>query len=143
MKAESNPERAGLRCRRRSATISKASDNAARQKPNMPSPFPGMDPYLEDPAFWPDFHHTIITCWREIVADVLPDTYDARIGKRVNLTPLEPEVVKLISPDVSVSQKPGAKKTCSPGEAVAVLEPEIIPQSYVEQVHESYIEILH
>ena len=22
----------------------------------MPSPFPGMDPYLEDPWLWPDFH---------------------------------------------------------------------------------------
>ncbi|MBW3540169.1 MAG: DUF4058 family protein [Planctomycetes bacterium] len=26
----------------------------------MSSPFPGMDPYLEDPAFWPDFHSTFI-----------------------------------------------------------------------------------
>ncbi|MFN0055331.1 MAG: DUF4058 family protein [Planctomycetales bacterium] len=23
----------------------------------MPSPFPGMDPYLEDPGLWPDVHH--------------------------------------------------------------------------------------
>jgi hypothetical protein len=22
----------------------------------MSSPFPGMDPYLEDPAYWSDFH---------------------------------------------------------------------------------------
>ncbi|QWK12050.1 MAG: DUF4058 family protein [Thermoflexus hugenholtzii] len=22
----------------------------------MPSPFPGMDPYLERPDLWPDFH---------------------------------------------------------------------------------------
>lgn len=22
----------------------------------MPSPFPGMDPYIEDPAIWEDFH---------------------------------------------------------------------------------------
>ena len=22
----------------------------------MPSPFPGMDPYLESPDIWPDFH---------------------------------------------------------------------------------------
>ena len=24
----------------------------------MPSPFPGMDPYLEDPGLWPDVHQT-------------------------------------------------------------------------------------
>jgi len=27
----------------------------------MPSPFPGMDPYLEHPGSWPDFHHRLIT----------------------------------------------------------------------------------
>ena len=25
----------------------------------MPSPFPGMDPYLEKPALWPDIHQRI------------------------------------------------------------------------------------
>ena len=27
----------------------------------MPSPFPGMDPYLEDPHGWPDVHHEVIS----------------------------------------------------------------------------------
>ena len=27
----------------------------------MPSPFPGMDPYVERPAIWPDFHNRLIT----------------------------------------------------------------------------------
>ena len=26
----------------------------------MPSPFPGMDPFLEDPSFWPDVHLNLI-----------------------------------------------------------------------------------
>jgi hypothetical protein len=25
----------------------------------MPSPFPGMDPYLEAPDIWPDFHNAL------------------------------------------------------------------------------------
>jgi hypothetical protein len=108
----------------------------------MPSPFPGMDPYLENPAFWPDFHHTFISCWREVVADNLPDSYDARIGERVNLTQLEPDVVKLIYPDVAVSQGTPSKRAPAAG-GVAVLEPEVVPQTYVEEVRESYIEILH
>ena len=37
----------------------------------MSSPFPGMDPYLENPAFWPDFHFTFINYWREAIADAL------------------------------------------------------------------------
>jgi hypothetical protein len=26
----------------------------------MPSPFPGMDPYLENPEFWPGVHNRLI-----------------------------------------------------------------------------------
>jgi hypothetical protein len=31
----------------------------------MPSPFPGMDPYLESPEIFPDFHDSAITYLRE------------------------------------------------------------------------------
>ncbi len=27
----------------------------------MPSPFPGMDPYLEHPELWPALHHLLIS----------------------------------------------------------------------------------
>ena len=30
----------------------------------MPSPFPGMDPYLENPEIFPDFHDSFITYLR-------------------------------------------------------------------------------
>ncbi|HBE21084.1 MAG TPA: hypothetical protein DDW51_26675, partial [Cyanobacteria bacterium UBA11367] len=30
----------------------------------MPSPFPGMNPYLENPLFWSEVHHRFITAVR-------------------------------------------------------------------------------
>ena len=48
----------------------------------MPSPFPGMDPYLEDPAFWHDFHDSFVTFWSGALNEVLPDPYEARINNR-------------------------------------------------------------
>jgi hypothetical protein len=51
----------------------------------MPSPFPGVDPYLESQHYWPDFHATFINYWREAVADVLPDNYEVRIDERFSL----------------------------------------------------------
>ncbi|HEY9607995.1 MAG TPA: DUF4058 family protein [Allocoleopsis sp.] len=27
----------------------------------MPSPFPGLDPYLENPELWSEVHHRLIT----------------------------------------------------------------------------------
>ena len=49
----------------------------------MGSPFPGMDPYLEDPAIWPDLHHRLIS---RIAADLQPrlrPRYTARIDVRL------------------------------------------------------------
>jgi hypothetical protein len=103
-----------------------------------------MDPYLEDPAFWADFHHTFITCWREAVADALPENYDARVDESINLVQMSPEIVKLIHPDVAVSREPRrVKRSKSKGAATLVLEPVTIPHEYLEEVRQARIEILH
>ncbi len=48
----------------------------------MPSPFPGMDPYLEDPDMWPDFHVTFLVALRaELNLRILPERYVASIGE--------------------------------------------------------------
>ena len=51
----------------------------------MPSPFPGMDPYLEGQAFWRDFHSRFINSWCELLADQLPPNYEAWIDEQVRL----------------------------------------------------------
>jgi hypothetical protein len=45
----------------------------------MPSPFPGMDPYLENPGWWPDFHHFFISGLSEGLDEILPGRYIAEI----------------------------------------------------------------
>jgi hypothetical protein len=62
----------------------------------MPSPFPGMDPYLEDPAFWSDFHASFITYWRDALSDCLADNYEARIDEKVRLVEVAPPRRELI-----------------------------------------------
>jgi len=52
----------------------------------MPSPFPGMDPYLESDRLWPLFHHQLITCLYQILLPGLVDRYKARIGQRHYIT---------------------------------------------------------
>jgi hypothetical protein len=49
----------------------------------MPSPFPGMDPYLEIPAFFPGFHDRFIAYLSESVQAKLPEPYYAEMGDRV------------------------------------------------------------
>ena len=52
----------------------------------MPSPFPGMDPYLEDEALWPSFHHQLVLCLYQILLPGLVDRYRARVGQRTYAT---------------------------------------------------------
>ena len=52
----------------------------------MPSPFPGMDPYLEDEAYWPVFHHQMVMCLYQILLPGLVDRYRARVGQRHYIT---------------------------------------------------------
>ena len=50
----------------------------------MPSPFPGMDPYLEGEE-WTDFHTTFNTVMRELLNELLDPHYTVRVEKRVYL----------------------------------------------------------
>ena len=69
----------------------------------MPSPFPGMDPWLEDPAIFPDLHATLTTYLREALNAVLPPGYVATT-KRIVWT----EKAQKREPDVSLlADRPG------------------------------------
>ena len=50
----------------------------------MPSPFPGMDPYLESPEIFPDFHDSYTTHLREALQATLITT-DGRLARASGL----------------------------------------------------------
>ena len=108
----------------------------------MPSPFPGMDPYLEDPAYWPDFHATFINYWREELASRLPDHYEARLDEQVNLVQIPAEKTKRVRADVSVTRDAGVDSSPGVAVAVATLEPTTVPLLIEEEIRQTYIEIL-
>lgn len=64
----------------------------------MPSPFPGMDPFLEHPAIFPDFHDSFIPYLREHLQTRLPPPYFAALGQRVWIETSH----RSIGPDVAV-----------------------------------------
>lgn len=68
----------------------------------MQSPFPGMDPYLEDPAFWPDFHIEFTVALRDTLRRGLPPHYEARLNEQINLVDVSEASHKLIKPGVAV-----------------------------------------
>jgi hypothetical protein len=110
----------------------------------MSSPFPGMDPYLEDPAYWSDFHYTFINYLSEAIADQLPREYEANLGERQYHVELDPATRKRVYPDVAVADH-GANSppVATRDVASATLEPITIPLDVVEGPRETYVEILH
>ncbi len=49
----------------------------------MPSPFPGMDPYIEQHRLWPDFHDDLIGEIKRRLAAAVPERYVVRTGERL------------------------------------------------------------
>ena len=64
----------------------------------MPSPFPGMDPFLEDPAVFPDLHGRLIFCLSDALNATLPAPYFTGIASRVWVETSR----RRIEPDVNV-----------------------------------------
>ncbi|MGQ9656508.1 MAG: DUF4058 family protein [Fimbriimonadales bacterium] len=101
-------------------------------------PFPGMDPYLEDPALWGDVHHTLISALRRHISERLPEGYIALIQERVYLETLEGRQQYL--PDVSVGVVNREAQGHSPAGA-AVADAPVHIALHTEPVREPFIEI--
>jgi hypothetical protein len=105
----------------------------------MPSPFPGMDPYLVNPALWETVHHWLISGLAEQLSAVLPEPYWVAIEQRTYLA--GPEDLALVGrPDASVvgtaSPAPDA-----PG-GVATLAPAVeVTLPIADRIREGYLEI--
>jgi hypothetical protein len=70
----------------------------------MPSPFPGMNPYLEQPAVWQDFHQRLVTHISEKLSGQVRPLYYVKIEESVFVhEPSGDERRKLLGrPDVSL-----------------------------------------
>ena len=70
----------------------------------MPNPFPGMNPYLEQPDFWSDFHNQLVAALaRALVPRLLPK-YRVVTDKWV-YTVTDTMTLALGRPDVSIQQR--------------------------------------
>jgi Protein of unknown function (DUF4058) len=112
----------------------------------MPSPFPGIDPYLESQHFWEDFHPSFLTYSRDALNEILPGDYVAQLGERIRLVELSRRAAKAVRPDIAVvegSRRPSRRVTQQPKAAGALtLDPVTIPLPTVEtEVSEIWIEI--
>jgi len=112
----------------------------------MPTPFPGMDPYLERRGLWEEVHTDLITRIRQFLTPLLRPKYRVAIEQRTYLSLVSPSGKLIGKPDVLVTA-PAANLGKSGAMTVAVAEPAIadpplvgtLPQA--EEIVERYIEI--
>lgn len=93
----------------------------------MPSPFPGMDPYLEDPTIWPDFHNSLASHIRDALNGNLPEPYYAQLEVRSEVGLFDEEQRHVIIPDIGVREIESRRNG-----GVAVAEPRAELSSSVE-----------
>jgi len=104
----------------------------------MPSPFPGMDPYLEHPDLWPDVHHGLIESLRRALTPVLRPRYRVLVETRTYR--VEPgDVVFIGRPDVSTVRT--ARELTAPYPAPAPGEPRTVQVPVPDLVEEGYLEV--
>src|SRR4051812_47715952 len=93
------------------------------------SPFPGMDPYLEDPAFWEGFHDVLITCCMFVLEQGLPDGYISNVKERAEVISIDDPAAKVYVPDIGVARelprrKPAAIQSSDAGGVALAVEVE-------------------
>ncbi len=104
----------------------------------MKSPFPGMDPYLEQ--HWGDVHHNLITFAQGMINEYLPRDLRARVQERV-LVEL-PSADRVYYPNLRVleHERPGQGGTATATSGAVMAEPLEVP--FLEPETQGFIEIV-
>lgn len=104
----------------------------------MPSPLPGMNPYLENPEFWSEFHSRMIVAIADALDDCLSRDYRVAVEKRVYLSDDGNKVLVGI-PDVSVTAS--SLFTTLTATLEPITQPLNIEIPIAEEVQERFLEI--
>ncbi len=117
----------------------------------MPSPFPGMNPYLENPEIWPAVHSRLIVAIADALVPQIRPNYLVDIEKRIYQSSGETTLLVGI-PDVTVRREaPLSRRESLPSQTnpstsnVAVAAPPVTPvqvrMPMPEEVREAYLEV--
>ncbi|WZO99083.1 DUF4058 family protein [Isosphaeraceae bacterium EP7] len=106
----------------------------------MPSPFPGMNPFFEQPGYWQDFHLEFLSALRRQLVPQLGSAFFVQLEEHLYVHDLPPEPRRAIGrADVSISGsavRSAGLAAVGMLEAPAVLE---LPRNEVERV--PYLEV--
>jgi hypothetical protein len=107
----------------------------------MRSPFPGMNPYMENPELWSEVHSRLIVAIADELTDQLSEKYRVAIEKRTYFSGEDDSLLVGI-PDVSVVGKvPEPSQSSATATLTPPVEPIAVTVPVAEEVQERYLEI--
>ena len=108
----------------------------------MKSPFPGMDPFLEDKAEWSSVHTWLIAELASELGNVVTPHFFVRIEQRVYITvPDRPGDKGVIVPDMFIMSDPKSPADSTATMANAIMTPTLVEPATDLEIHDRYIEI--
>lgn len=100
----------------------------------MPSPFPGMDPYLEG-HLWPDVHQRLATKISQLLSPRLKPRYVARLNIAVLGDQPSEDEISIMYPDIEVVRASRAEPPPDLFSGGAVAAPTITPSLTIPFIH--------
>ncbi len=106
----------------------------------MPTPFPGMDPYLERRGLWEEVHTGLIAAIQQFLTPLVRPHYRVAVERRAYLAVLSPDGL-IGKPDVLVVSSDRESAPAAPDHTPVAMTPQIAELPMVEEVIERYLEI--
>ncbi|RRR73552.1 MAG: DUF4058 family protein [Candidatus Viridilinea halotolerans] len=106
----------------------------------MPTPFPGMDPYLEHPALWPDLHNSLISALSDELAPQLRPRYYVALEERM-YTDEPGDLVLAGRADVALVATPNLPVLAPALATNPEVEAVIVALPLPDMIRETYLEV--
>lgn len=105
----------------------------------MPSPFPGMDPYLEHPLLWPGLHRRLIVALADDLTPKVRPRYFVEVEERIYQSAVD-GLVLIGRSDVHVVSTP-APKPAEVSPAATVVAPRTVRVPVPDEIRETFLEV--
>lgn len=106
----------------------------------LSSPFPGMDPFLEEPSLWGSVHTRLMNSISDPLAELVSPDFYVDIQQHVTILNPEDEAIRHIIPDVYVAEQPSVAPQPTRTSSV-ITQPTLVEPLEQLEIHERFLEV--
>lgn len=112
----------------------------SEQRATQRSPFPGIDPFWEEPARWSSVHTRLINAISDQLAERVSPNFYVEIEERIIVAVTDPDEANLyFEPDVYLTR--GQEAVQQPAHTMVITPPTVIEVVHPEEIRQRYLEV--